>query len=478
MSDGFLPDLWKAIFGESSGDDSSFALSDFWQKTWGEVESPFFRDRMGAPLVMEAPDGDPYAQDYDRILAIQQKGSKGYRTFDVDPFNINQEDYPCTIPNSILGNLFGFQDGMRQFARGVDTDVSPFWRTLEITANATWVRFEILPPRVNDKYRGFVGASPTGPVILGQSHGPTFPDTGTGRTTIDKDEVGSYSINHNFIVQFDSTDASPLIVKHGDVFKIPFNTIFVSFKQWSPRFRITVGYNTEAVKEDSRLLATRPAFFGGDGLLSGSEYHFVPFSITSGDLNGSYSNTLSVLETTGLRTDELLRNPIVSGNGGLYDHGSSYVWLRRFTASGRVLLTGNAETSISFGLYVFGPQNPGGPIVKKRRVMSLVKTFFTSLSGAVYYEPNFQLENATDELVRVRLGYGDSLRLLSEIESSTANQIAYFQFDLEGYSLGALEGQPLPVVLTPITPFDCTIQLSEEQYPMDVLSENTPGALT
>lgn len=478
MTDGLLPDIWKAIFGDSENKESSLNLSKAWDEVWNKVESPYFRDRMGAPLEMEAPTDDPYQQSYERILSIQQKGSKGFRTFDIDPFLITQDDYPCTIPNAVLGNLFGFQDGMRQFSAGVDTDVAPFWRTVELTANATWIRVEILPPRVNDKYRGYVGATPTGPVIEGESWGPTFPDSGTGRTSIDKDETGSYSINQNLIIQFDSTDASPLIVKHGDVFKIPFNTVFVSFKQWSPRFRITVGYNTEAEKTDGRLIATRPAFFGGDGLLSGSEYHFVPFSITSGDLNGSYSNTLTLLESTGLRTDELIRNPILSGNGGLYDHGSSYVWLRRFTASGRMLLTSNAQTSISFGLYVFGPQNPSGPIVKKRRVMSLVKTFYTSLSGAIYYEPNFQLENATDELVRVRLGYGDSLRLLSEIESSTSNQIAYFQFDLEGYSLGALEGQPLPVVLTPITPFDCTVQLREEQYPMDLLSDNTPGAET
>lgn len=472
MTDGLLPDIWKAIFGDSENKESSLNLSNAWDEVWNKVESPYFRDRMGAPLEMEAPTDDPYQQSYERILSIQQKGSKGFRTFDIDPFLITQDDYPCTIPNAVLGNLFGFQDGMRQFGRGVDTDVAPFWRTVELTANATWIRFEILPPRVNDKYRGYVGATPTGPVIEGESWGPTFPDSGTGRTSIDKDETGSYSINQNLIIQFDSTDASPLIVKHGDVFKIPFNTLFVSFKQWSPRFRITVGYNTEAEKSDGRLLATRPAFFGGDGLLSGSEYHYTPFSITSGDLNGSFVNVLPIVGGQ-TRSDILIRNPVIAGNGGLYDHGSSYVWIRRFKVSGYIVDSGSGIFSnFQFGLFVYGRLNPAGPVVRKRRIMSIGGSVIDEIS-----ERLFNFSNVTDELVRVRLGYGDELRLVSENSAPNTGSVV-FQFELEGYSLGGLEGQPLAVVFTPITPFDCTVQLREEQFPMDLLSDNSPGSET
>ena len=487
-SQGLVSDIWTALFGASQKKDLSLTAEVFdydpmsqvgsmWDSIIGGVESPNFRDRTGFELVMEPPKNDPYERDYEQILAIQQKGSKGFRTFDIDPFLITQTDYPCQIANSVLGNLFGFQDGMRQFAAGVDTDVAPFFRTVEIVANATWVRFEMLPPRLNDKFRGNVGAFPTGPVIEGQSWGPVFPDTGTGRTTIDANEIGAYSVNQNLVVQFESPDSSPLIVKHGDVFKVPFNTMFVTFKQWTHRFRIVVGYNTEAEAFDNRLLATRPAFHGVGGFLNSAEVHYTPFSINTGDLNGSFVNTIATQEAVGQRSDTLIRNPVPSGNGGSYDHGSSYVWLRRFEINGRTVVSTAREVAVNFSLYVYGPISLGGATARKRRLASLSKTFRVEFSGAgVYTDGNFKLELETDELIRARLGYGDEIRLISEIEAGSGNTQIRWQFDLEGYVLGGLEGQPLAVVFTPITPFDCTLQLSEEQYPLDYLWENSPGA--
>lgn len=487
-SQGLVSDIWTALFGASQKKDLSLTAEVFdydpmsqvgsmWDSIIGGVESPNFRDRTGFELVMEPPKNDPYERDYEQILAIQQKGSKGFRTFDIDPFLITQTDYPCQIANSVLGNLFGFQDGMRQFAAGVDTDVAPFFRTVEIVANATWVRFEMLPPRLNDKFRGNVGAFPTGPVIEGQSWGPVFPDTGTGRTTIDANEVGAYSVNQNIVVQFESPDSSPLIVKHGDTFKVPFNVMFVTFKQWTHRFRIVVGYNTEAESFDNRLLATRPAFHGVGGFLNASEVHFTPFSITSGDLNGTFANTLATQEAVGLRSDTLIRNRVPSGNGGGYDHGSSYLWIRRLHVSGRTLVTSARDVSVTWGLYVYGPISLGGATARKRRLVNLSKTYNTETAAGVDQDVNFDVEFSSDELVRVRLGYGDELRLVSFIEQrGFVNTIVYWQFELEGYVLGGLEGQPLAIALTPITPFDCTLQLSEEQYPLDYLWENSPGA--
>lgn len=469
MSEGLLPDLWKAIFGDSEKE-SELGLSKFWQKSWDEVESPYFRDRMGAPMVMEPPTDDPYEQSYDRILSIQQKGSKGFRTIDVDPFVVDNIQFPCALSSGVLGNLFGFENGWARLAFGVDTDVSPFWRTIELTANATWVRFEVLPPRINTPIGEVYNTS-----FPGQSFGPTFVDPGTGFDSIANNIPGSTSIGLDLVLNFDDVQSSPIVVRDGDCLEIPFNTVFITFKQWSPRFRVTFGYNTKAVKADQKVVATRPAFFGGDGLLNGSKYHYVPFSINSGDLNGTYVNTLATQESVGLRSDALIRNLPAGATSNLPDLGSSYIWIRRFHVAGRCVVTTARSVGINFSLYVYGPESSGGATVRKRKLASLSKSFWVNFSGGVYEGTNFELDLETDELIRVRLGFGDEIRLISEIEAGAGNTIAYWQFDLEGYSVGYLIGTAVAITLRPITPFDTPFRFVEEQYPLDFLNSGTPG---
>jgi len=467
---GLLPDLWKAVFGDSEKE-SNFALSEFWQGTWDKVESPYFRDRMGAPMVMEPPTEDPYEQSYDRILSIQQKGARGFRTVDIDPINVDNVQFPCSLSSGVLGNLFGFENGWATLGFGVDTDVAPFWRTIEVTANATWVRFEILPPRINTTVGQAFNLS-----LPGQSFGPTFVDPGTGNVNIQNSESGSTSVGLDLVVNFDDPQSSPLIVRDGDCFEIPFNTIFLTFKQWSPRFRVTFGYNTKALKAEQKVLATRPAFFGGDGLLNGSKFHYVPFSINSGDLNGTYVNTLATQEAVGLRSDTLIRNLPTGATSNLPDRGSSYIWIRRFHIAGRCLVTTAREVGMNFSLYVYGPESSGGAVVRKRKLASFSKTIQVGFVAGAYTDGNYEFNLETDELIRVRLGFGDQIRLLSEVEVGAGNTVLYWQFDLEGYSIGNLLGTAFSGAGRPITPFDTPFRFVEEQFPLDFLNEGTPGA--
>lgn len=473
MTDGLLPEIWKAIFGDSENKESSLNLSNAWNEVWNKVESPYFRDRMGAPLEIEAPTDDPYEQDYNRILSIQQKGSRGFRTIDIDPFVVTNEQYPTVLSSSTLGNLFGFENGYATLGFGVDTDVSPFYRTIELSANATFMRIDFLPPRINNNVNEV-----TNTALLGQSFGPEYDDPGTGQRFIANSYEGSTSISADILVQFDDVNSSPIIVKDGDTFEIPFNTVFVTFKQWTHRFRITFGYNTKLEKTDQKILATRPAFYNSNGLLNASKFHYVPFCITSGDLNGSYSNPVLVTEGVD-REDTLIRNFNVfsfTNPTRENDRGSSYVWLRKLSISASTILPANSGGTATFGLYVFGYGSVGGsvgPRKRKRRIVELSKTFqFTSATDF-----NFNLETETDELIRIRLGWGDSIVLVSTFSDiSIGTSLMSMQFNIDGYSVGFLLGTALSITKRPITPFDTPFRFVEEQYPLDYLNLGNPGS--
>ncbi len=337
--DGLIPDLWNALFGS--------------------VETMNFRDRLMGPgekPEITAPTDDPYRRSYEEIISIQQKGSRGFRTFDINPFTVTQDDYPCHFSSGVLGNLFGFEDGAVCFGYGSDSNINPFWRTISIDANATWIKIEYLPSRVNDVIRGAsVGLEPynLGPVIDPQAGGPTFPDNGTGWTGVAVGWPGKPSATSQVVLQFDDPNGSPILAKHGDGFKIPFNTVFITFKMWSPRIRITCGYDTEINGVDDRMLMTRPAFAGGNGLLQNANMHYVPFCITAGDVIGVDGESLS-LPMINVRTDTLITNygaEIVSKTPpypliGYRPLGQGLLWITGFSAS--VLPPNNSDVPPGF----------------------------------------------------------------------------------------------------------------------------------
>lgn len=436
-------------------------VGDFWSALFGSVEPENFRDRLlgGVSPEIEAPSDDPYARSYEEIISIQQKGARGFRTFDINPFTINQEDYPCTILNNVLGNLFGFEDGLGTFGFGVDTNTAPFWRTISIDANATWVRIEYLPDRVNDFARGLPGI---GPAIEPQTIGPVFPDTGTGNDRVGANWPGKPSMDQQIIIQFDDTNGSPILAKHGDSFRIPFNTLYVTFKMWSPRFRITCGYNTDMVTVDDRMLATRPAFAGGRGILNNPTMHYVPFCLTSGDITGVEGGAYTLTIAASPKSDILIRN---LGNSANQNIGQCLFWIHSFNVAVNVQSAPAAGTigNVTFSLLQI--RVSGGLALKRLASLTI------PLSEARGFNGSQTLEFV--EPIRVNLRFGETVVLRATTNFATLSVF----FVLRGYVYGMLQGQTNPAGVIPITPFDCTLCVAEDSYPMDYLYISGPGGI-
>lgn len=454
---GLVYDLWTALFG----------------KAQSTSMNPTDRLLGGVKPLISAPVGDPYERSYDQIISIQQKGSRGFQTYDITPFNLSVEDYPCTLTADILGELFGYESGyLGRFGFAADSDTSPFWRTVGITANATWIKIEYLPSRMNDAYRSIAlapGAPDfTGPVIVGQNGGPTFPpDPRTGVDTIYPNETGRYAMDAQILLQFDDNATAPLIAKHGDVFKIPFNNVYITFKQWSPRIRVTVGFNTEIIAQDDREQMTKPAFGGGRGLLNNPSVHYVPFSITSGDITGADFDAVTPSgagTTRYVLIDNSLPNLAAFANARTYNHGNALLWVSSLNAS-IYSDTNPGRISAAMALIVLDVTNQ-----KLRRICQIQGESF--VDGA-NNRPVLNMSRTWNEMVRVNLNWTERLAL--EVFISTAGT-PYLRFSFEGYTYGTLSGEPNPVTGITLTPFRPTIQLSENPYIMDNFYIQNPGS--
>lgn len=457
-------------------------LADIWADMFRNSESTNMVDRTAIGQEMSAPSEDPFAQSYERILAIQQQGSRGFRTFDIDPSECDQVDFPSVIQQAVLGNIFGFQTQANAFVTGhaCDSEVNPGWRSIEITANGTWIKFEFLPPRVNWSSPVFSPGPSNAKPIEGDSWSPPFADPlGTGNTSHGPNTIANVMMNQNVILQLEETTASPIILKHGDVIRSPFNTIFLTFKQWTQRFRITVGYNTEINSVDQRMIGTRPAFFGANGLLSNSSIQYKPFSISSGDVNGTDINILNATSLVPFQTT-LVYNPPLSWVPNQFpnpdDNGSGYLFLERLRVSATSISGSGAMIAGLFvELFIEGFSSMATLKPIKRRLMSVNLMFdLSSTSG----RDARLAEAVSNELVRCRLGATDRLVLRASVLGSGGSSVAScnFQFAVEGYSLGGLFGVQVLPADRPITPFMVTQTCAEEQFQSEYDFDRAPGS--
>lgn len=471
-----LKDVWFALVGDPKSEGSSL-VGDFWNEivTKANDTSMDFRLRQngdGQMPEIEAPQAAPYHRSYDEIIAIQQAGSRGFRTIDIDPFIVTNDDYPCQISNSDLGQLVGFEDIVSPLTGGQgDQIVSPFWRTIPVTANGNWIKIEYLPSRVQDldqgvKYTALTGSPTIGQQIPNQLDGPRY-DAGTGQTRLDSGNA-QWSQAQPILLQFDDQVGTILFAKHGDSFQIPFNTVYLTFKQWSPRIRVTVGYNCQIIANDDRDINSNLAFAGGRSLLSNPKYHYVPFTITAGDVAGAIDSNVGVAGTT-LTRWELIRNkdqtstatvkrPLNAGNALVFVDAVSFTSFSQYVEQ---------YVNAIFGLYVVNN-------VTGTRVRRICEFHSSETSPAAGDDMGCHGSITFNIPRRVNLGKNESLYLYAKF-IGTNNSIAVF-FSVSGYSYSVLVGQNNPMGTNPLTPFIPMHYFAEDPYPMDFDSAFNAGS--
>lgn len=214
------------------------------------------------------------------IAGVIQNRYRAFNVFDINPFLLQSNQFASQVPFDRIISKVGYEAdkssttiGNTQYNAGITG-----WRTVELPSPGTFLKFEFSPTQVNE----YINPSIDNNIQNNQKPVGLF---GTGGY-----EVISQTSSRNVFIQFDDTNAPLIAVSHGDVFKIPFERIYVTCKVIVPRFTITTGYNAtiETTQTNEKILASDPAFGPGFGLWENKGRHCVPFNC---GLNGISETT-------------------------------------------------------------------------------------------------------------------------------------------------------------------------------------------
>lgn len=503
------------------------SLNDFVDpKFWGSLVEQAFRNPLGtspdgrAPLT--APTDDPYQRSYDEIISIQQKGSRGFRTIDIDPSQLDRETYYPMLDQDFIAQLVGTEGGQLAEALGEASESTtlPFWRTVGFTLNANWMKIEYLPSGTNDllsgntlpdnsayPYYAFPGLTPwsadanspfiqngtpyvseqyicttsgtvnfgagpltfsIGDVITQNSSTLVWSKTGTAPVDVQVSPYiqVKYASERLLLVNFEDTTTAPIIAKHGDVFEIPFGTVYLTFKTWSPRIRITAGYNAKIQANNNDTENARSmAFGGGHGFLENQALHYVPFSISNENLATNVTSALFLTETITSKIWPLIINTVDPAQPN-FNAGVQYGWLTKLSLSSGVFLpaagTGTSPYFINAELVI---ADYPSLTIKRRLVQTQVcvsdRDRTSVVNNAIGQEPiRFSL-HVNECLILKVTGYP-----LSLVTQNIVNM-----FSCEGYTYGNLIGTGLS---SDFTPFISGYKTTQAAFPQDRFTTGAP----
>lgn len=271
-----------------------------WDKFWEDlkVRAPSERSPLletpqkssGVPLpgqrevgsLLDTDSTTSHELEAERINAIKQKTSRGFKTFDINPNLLSRGDFFCVYDDFVLSNFVGSQTPVETSIRKFDNEgapingqpvASPYWRTVEIPFEGTYLKVEYLPVRKNDvEAIQFQTGS-------GVANGFTEPEVET---------QNSFDINYNFsseqliLVEFENPQGRPLIARHGTAFETYYSAAYVTFKQTSARIRITVGFNSKIETQDDR--PANLSIWGGRGFTTDNTCLPKQFCLTDKDV--------------------------------------------------------------------------------------------------------------------------------------------------------------------------------------------------
>lgn len=472
---------------------------------------------------LSAPQTTPHEQSTDTIAAIQQKNSKGFRVIDINPNNcdrasfypsLNQQDLVELLgPENCLGSAGAeFEDGSGDFYSTL-----PYWRTVQLSISGNFFKVEFLPARINDDHSniGVAGVSQ----ITDNTKVSGASDDGT-------DFSAKHATDKIFLIQFEDNTSTPLIAKHGDSFKTDFTNVYISFKQNLPRFRITIGSNSEIANVDDRSANMQIAYGPGYGLFNNPVIHPVSFCITDRDLNsfqapagfvagqgvfggsgssfgadliqniptvlnrcyvalGTPGSTRDLsreqwLNSAGANTSYTSDQTLASCNisGGAFQannneqNGMAIGWITGFTANiGASIPAAYAGSQVEVILEIIEYSTNFSSISIVKRLASVSAMVSGGGNGSVSLA---FLSAPLKESIRFCLLQSQALRILIINTGTEGVGISAFtKFSITGYFMGRLSGLGTSSGFA-VAPFAPAIKFTENPYPMDQATSNMP----
>lgn len=452
------------------------------------------RQATGQSLGLSNAQENQFKLKAEEILSIQQMNSKGFQVVDVNPQAITRSDGFCVYQADVLKNVVGGDTALSSAFTGYyeTSDLGmnvplPYWRSIFIPLNGNFVKFEYMQSRLNSAIDGallFSGQDN----VQNQTEPKNTNEKALWKTYLYANKVSSDRV---VLVDFGQATNSPLIFKNGDSAKGYFSGIWVTFKQNSPRFRITVGYNSEIISHNHKPRNLH--LWSGDGFLNNPQIAPIPFCITNRDIVGTVATPsviqgISIPLATQIITDFcLVANPANDPapspqNDPHYGMGLMFIT----GLSGMVheaTKSNNDKHIVDFQLYIgkLGDSrnyfvDPVGWLPAQGQ---LLYHRIASITANCTNGTPFYARSSFTEPLRVCLpaDTGLFIRIVRAEDNPNLSAALYMKFDVHGYSYGSLiDGGPGRGFGTfSNAPYRIMSKLSENPYPTDLDNLRMPS---
>lgn len=373
---------------------------------------------------------DGFEVEAERLLAIQQKNSRGFNIYDINPGLLTREEYPLSIPYEFIFDGTNFMpDTNESLVRN--------FRTINIPIAGNFLKIEFI---YENNSRSNIGTITTRPYAQRKYSDfvPNEADLRSGKASYSMDNYARTKV----FVNFASLSEKPFIVaRSGDSFNTYFSEVNISVNIGCPKIRVIIGMNSE--KHDGPSVAAinaKPSMTGSGRLFSDIDTTLSPFSITENDnVAGTipypyYKNGIPT-PMNGTFTTNLITNDNAIVSNSVDTLGYSVLWITRM----RFRLIHINRTGAIFGysrvsLFVANAVNDE---VKRYHQFVLSATTVRQIGSDYYSEYEYTYEPC--EPMRVVIPSGCALRLLFD-NTGTPSAIANYDmsFTIDGYSLGEL----------------------------------------
>lgn len=436
------------------------------EEFWGRLkaENPQVYSRAIGKVIRDNSDTS-HELEAEKINAIKQKTSKGYRILDINPNLLDRSDYFCVYDDFVLRDLFGNENLNESVSTKYDNEGSPvpgqptqvpYFRTLQVPVEGTWLKVEFLPCRKNFARNSDFNLE----TVLT----PTVEPQNTLEQNNTFDDVAPLSGEDIILLEFENPQGKPHVVRNGDVFRTYFTNLILTVKQNSPRIRVTVGFNSEIESTETRPETLH--IWKGHGIARESFLTPRPFLISDREANSTSTKGVAIAKTAGSQTNHVLVTNIngsFPGLGGTFPLGLHIGWITGFRG---------IFYSESFGVGDLYGLDADLMIAKVDPNLGTVTSVLEKVCSLPFIsqwtagDSTVKENTYVGEPIRYQLRTGEALILrTSIIYGKVGAPDLWLKFSVNGYAFGTMKSASVSGLYTPFEP---GFLFTENAYPGDL----------
>lgn len=422
------------------------------------------RELLAKQNPIQSPKATQFDLSSDEIQGIIQKSQKGFQIIDIQPNVLSRTENFCVLTDDRLIELIGSQNEGAGSGATVDNQTStystaPYWRSVQLPLQGNYLKIEYLPTIAQGVDCYYAPAN---------NIQNAYYDAQNCDSTFQIQDAHRYAGSRMVLLNFEDVNQKPIIVEDGQEFFGYFTNVILTFKQLSPRIRVTVGFNT-SIRNSKDNKPTNLHLWGTSGILDKNQLNPIPFCISEKDIS-SYSDGNGIEVQNGV-TNPVEENLIWTNNNSYsgsnkYPNGVGVFWITDLDFSVWQSNPSITDSTVEYwDLELFIYDIGSASLIKRLACRTCgISQWYNAGFGSIgvnYIKDNVSIK----EPIRVVLKPNQALRMrLTSAFLNGGSTIRRGKFSMSGYSIGRLIGAGASGLNTP---FNLNLKLTDNPYNSD-----------